>query len=126
MSEWIDQDEFFDSAASVEDLLRRAADEVPSIRRGLKAETMTLAQRTQREIRLQHFFWGAVTAVMLFTGGLIWWPASDSSAVASNEDPSPKPVLATPNIATDAVDWELVESKNQLRRRNLQILRNAF
>lgn len=127
MSEWIPQDEFSDDpTASVEALLRMAADDVPSVRRGLKAEIITQAHKTQREVRLQHFLWGAATAMLLFTGGLILWPASSGSAVAANEDSTPKPSLATPSASSDAVDWELVESKIQLRRRNLESLRNAF
>lgn len=126
MSEWMTPDDFSDPATSVEALLQMAADDVPAVRRGLKAEIITQAQKTQREVRLQHFLWGAVTAALLFLGGLFLWPASSGSAVASNEDASPEPPLASPNAATDAVDWELVESKTQLRQRNLEILRNAF
>lgn len=126
MSEWIPQDEFSNPRDAVEDLLRMAAEETPSVRSGLKAEIVTQAQKAQREIRFQHFLWGGVMGVMLFLGGLIWWPANAGSALASTEDPPSKPALAVPKPSTDSVDWELVESKTQLRRRNLEILRNAF
>ncbi|MCA9070149.1 MAG: hypothetical protein KDA84_14550 [Planctomycetaceae bacterium] len=127
MSEWTDRDPYSsDPTVAVEALLRMANNDLPSVRRGLKAEIITQAQKTQREVRLQHFLWGAVTAVLLFAGGVLLWPASGGATVAAREDSSPKPRLATPSAAFDAVDWELVESKNQLRRRNLEILRNAF
>jgi hypothetical protein len=119
-------EDFGDPLAAVEDLLLLAADDVPIVRSGLRAEMMTRAQKTQREVRFQHMLWGAMATLLLFAGALIWWPASSDSALAATGDNSPKPVKASIHSTSDSVDWELVESKNQLRRRNLEILRNAF
>lgn len=128
MSEWMNprEDLFSDELSAVEDLLRLAADDVPTVRSGLRTEIVTRAHKMQREVRFQHKLWGCVTTLLLFAGSLIWWPASSDLALASNSDPSRRPVKASINFASDSVDWELVESKTQLRRRNLEILRNAF
>ena len=128
MSEWMNCDEEFppDSVEAVEELLRQAADEMPAVRSGLRTEIVTSAQKMQREVRFQHKLWGFMTTLLLLAGGLIWWPASSDLELASRGEDSRKPVEASIHFGTDSVDWELVESKNQLRRRNLEILRNAF
>ena len=131
MSEWTNpEDEFFESEseslAEVEALLRMAADDMPTVRSGLRSEIVTHAQKAQREIRFQHMLWGGLASLLLFFGGLVWWPMSPDSAVASNAEPPPKAEKPSGNSAPDSVDWELVESQNQLRRRNLESLRNAF
>jgi hypothetical protein len=128
MSEWLTFDEDFasDPLLDVEDLLRTAADEMPVVRSGLKAEIITRAERDQRELRCQHVLWGAVTLLLFSLGTLISWPAHSSTGQASRESHAPKPVNASLLPATDAVDWDLVESKTRLRERNLEILQDAF
>jgi hypothetical protein len=128
MSEWMSFDEELSpgSLEAVEDLLRQAVDEMPAVRSGLRTEIVTSAQKMQREVRFQHKLWGFVTTLLLLAGGLLWWPASSDLELASHREDSRKPVKASLHFGTDSVDWELVESKNQLRRRNLEILQNAF
>ena len=127
MSEWINSEADFDDPVSgVEELLRLAADEMPAVRSGLKTEIITSAQKTQRDLRRQQVLWGGLVFAMLFLGGLTWWPASPSAALAANEETAKVPEAAASGTASDAIDWQLVESKNQLRRRNLEILKAAF
>lgn len=127
MPEWIDNShDFDDDLAYVEDLMRLAADDVPSPRSGLKVEIITHAQKTQRDIRRQQILWGGAVFVMLFLGGLVWWPASPVWALASNQESSSEPAISNPGPASDAIDWEHVEAESEFRRRNLEILRAAF
>ncbi len=133
MSEWTNpDDELFESEwdshslAETEDLLRLAADDLPVVRSGLRSEIVTFAQRARREIRVQHMLWGGLASLLLLFGGLVWWPMSPDSAVAANSETPPKPEKTSVKSGTDSVDWELVESTNQRRRRNLESLRNAF
>lgn len=128
MSEWTTLNEDFAQGpfSDVEDLLRMAADEVPVVRSGLKAEIITRAQCDQRELGLQHIIWGAVTMLLILLGAVVFWPMSSPSSSASRETHAQKPVNASLLPATDAVDWDLVESKTRLRERNLEILQDAF
>jgi hypothetical protein len=128
MSDWLNFDDDFssDPLADVEDLLRFASEDVPALRSGLRVEIVTRAQKVQREVRAEHMLWGCVTTLLLLAGALIWWPASSASALAINRQNADKPVKASLNFGADAIDWELVESKTELRRRNLESLRNAF
>jgi hypothetical protein len=128
MSEWLTFDEQFpsDAFSDVEALLQSAADEMPVVRSGLKAEIITSAQKDQRQQRFQHILWGAATFFLFFLGTLILWPPDSSQALATRDEHSPQPVNASLLPATDAVDWDLVESKTRLRQRNLEILQNAF
>lgn len=128
MSEWLSFDEDFspDAFSDVEALLQTAADEMPVVRSGLKAEIITRVQKDQREQRFQHVLWGAATFFLFLFGTLIFWPPESASDWASRDEHSPKPVSASLLPATDAVDWDLVESKTRLRERNLEILQNAF
>ena len=128
MSDWTTLNENFapDPISDVEELLRLAADDLPVVRSGLKAEIITHAQSEQRELRLQHIVWGAVTMVLILFGALVFWPIHWPSSLASRDAYAPKPVNASLLPATDAVDWDLVESKTRLRERNLEILLDAF
>ncbi len=119
-------EDFDDNLAAVEDLLLFAADDVPVVHSGLKAQMVTHAQKAQRELRLQHALWGAITTMLLFAGALIWWPASSASTVAANDEKPPQPLEAGIGSSADSVDWALVEAANELRRRKLESLRNAF
>ncbi len=129
MSEWTDPDrEFFDpereSLAEVEDLLRLAADDLPTVRSGLRAEIVTQAQKSQRELRVQHMLWGGLAVALLFFGGLVWWPMSLNSTLAFNFEPRTEPEKPSVHASMNSMDWDLLEFKIQLRR--LEILRNAF
>lgn len=128
MSEWMNFDEELTpgSLDAVEDLLRLAADDVPPVRSGLRTEIVTRAQKMQREVRLQQKVWGFVTLALLFAAALIWGPVSSEFSLASRTRNAPQPIKASIPLDTDSVDWELVESKKELRERNLEILRNAF
>lgn len=128
MSEWMNFDEGLspDSLEAVEDLLRSSVDDVPVVRSGLRTEIVTEAQKMQREVRFQHKLWGFVTAFLFLAAAIVWGPVSARFSLASNTSDAPKPVKATIDFASDAIDWELVESKTELRRRNLESLRNAF
>lgn len=128
MSDWLafDDDYSPDAFSDVEDLLRTAADDMPVVRSGLKVEIVTRAQNDQRDLRRQHIVWGAVTMFLFSFGSLVFWPAHSDSGLATRDAHSPQPVNASLLPATDAVDWDLVESKTRLRERNLEILQNAF
>ncbi len=128
MSEWMTLDEDFasDPFSDVEDLLRLATEDLPVVRSGLKAEIVTHAHKAQRELRAQHVLWGAVTMLLFVVGALIWGPVQSGSALASRSNHAPKPINASLLPATDAVDWDLVESETRDRERNLEILQNAF
>jgi hypothetical protein len=128
MSDWLNLDENFasDPTRDVEDLMRFAADDVPALRSGLRVEIVTRAQNVQREVRAQHMLWGCVTSLLILAGTIVWWPASSTSVLAKHAQNADKPVKASLNFGADAIDWDLVESKTELRRRNLESLRNAF
>ena len=133
MCEWTNPDDLFfeserdfGSLAETENLLRLVADDLPTVRSGLRSEIITHAQKARREIGFQQMLWGGAALLLLLFGGLVWWPMSPDSAVAATSEAPPKPEKTSVNSATDSVDWELVESATQRRRQNLESLRNAF
>ncbi len=128
MSEWPpESEEFLDSpqAGEVEELLLWAAED-PPVRSGMKAETITLALRARRLLSSEHRYWAAAAWVLLLIATLCWWPSPPGDSVALDQAPKPDPVAVPARASVDALDWELVEAKTQLRRRNLEILLNAF